>query len=259
MKSFARVESIYIDSLNGIDEILSFCAADSFSKLNKQIFGFFQENIAGLGSIRNRLTFFSEISGSLIIVTVLISGALAVGNGMLLLGEMIAAYSLLSYLIPAINRSVEINISLQGARIALRRLLELILVDQESDQGEKDFELKGEIKLKRLKFRWAANKCLFNCINLRIPRGKMVSIWGPSGAGKSTLAQLIQRKYEPDEGVITLDNRPAGQIRLQDYRDNITLVPQNISIFNGTLAENIVLGRPASLKRSEWNDQRQRF
>jgi ATP-binding cassette subfamily B protein len=257
MKSFAGVESIYIDSLNGIDEILSFCAADLFSKTNKTLYGFFQEKLAGLGFIRNRQMFFSEISGSIVVVFALISSALAVEKGLLLLGEMIAAYSLLAYLIPAINRSVDINISLQGAMVALRRLLEVLFVDREYDRGVKSFAFNEILRLKQIKFGWSANKRLFTGIDLEIPRGKIISLWGPSGAGKSTLAQLIQRKYEPDEGKIYIDKQDATKIGLHEYRQKITFIPQNINVFSGTLFENIVLGRPFSF--NELNDMTRRY
>jgi len=252
MQSFARVESIYIDSLSGIDTILSYHAADSFSKLNKLIFGYFQEKIVKLGTIRNRLTLFTEISAALISVFTLIRGALDVGEGSLLLGEMIAAYSLLSYLIPSISRSVEVIITFQGAMIAIRRLFELLLVEKETAKGNHCFEMKKAVKLEKIKFNWAANKVLLRGIDLIIPRGKLISLWGPSGAGKSTLAQIIQRKYEPDSGRIMLDGRNAMNIELKDYRKHIALVPQDISVFHGTLAENILLGR--SISGTDLND-----
>ncbi len=244
MKGFARVESVYIDSLNGVDDILSFKAAESFSNTNKIIFGLFQDNIANMGFIRNRLVLLSELSGALIVISVLISGALYVGNGILLLGEMMAAYSLLSYILPAINRSVDVSISLQGAYIAMRRLMELIMVEEEQDRGEEPFSMKKSLILKKIKFSWGSDKQLFNGIDLQVPRGALVSIWGPSGAGKSTLMALIQRKYKPVSGTICLDGTPVDKISLSDYRKNVAIVPQDIKIFNGTIAENILLGRP---------------
>jgi ABC-type multidrug transport system fused ATPase/permease subunit len=145
------------------------------------------------------------------------------------------------------NRSIDVHISLQGALIALRRLLEFILIEKESDKGDRIFEMNHALKVEKIKFGWAPNNVLFKCLSLTIPRRKIVSLWGPSGAGKSTLAQLIQRKYEPERGKITIDSECAEKIVLRDYRNNIALVPQEISIFNGTLAENIVLGRPFCL------------
>ena len=246
MKGFAKVESVYIDSLEGMDDILSFNASESFSKSNKLIFRLFQDSIEMLGFTRTRLSFIAEISSSMIMIAILILGALSIGRGTMQVGEMIACYSLLSYLIPAVNRSIDVNISLQGALVAIRRLMELRLIEKEKDTGKQSFLMSELLNVRRAKFSWAANKKLLRGVDMKIPKGKLISLWGPSGAGKSTLVQLIQRKYEPEGGTITLDGIPVHKIKLQEYRQNIAIVPQEIKVFNGTLAENILLGRPIS-------------
>jgi ATP-binding cassette subfamily B protein len=246
MKEFARVESVYIDSLDGMDDILNFNVSDSFSNTNKLIYGMFQDKIETLGFTRNRLSFLVETSGALITTAVLIFGALAISQNQMKLGEMIACYSLLSYIIPAINRSIEANISMQGAFVAIRRLMDLLLVEKEKDLGDKPFEMKNSLKIEQAKFSWSANKQLFQNLDMRLPKGKLVSLWGPSGEGKTTLVQMIHRKYNPEDGKILLDGIPANEIKLGEYRKNIAVVPQQIKLFNGTIGENIVLGRPTT-------------
>jgi ABC-type bacteriocin/lantibiotic exporter with double-glycine peptidase domain len=246
MKDFARVESVYIDSLDGVDEILNFNVSDSFSQTNKFIYGLFQDKIETLGFTRTRLTFIAETSGALATTALLIFGALAIAQDHMRLGEMIACYSLLSYIIPSVNRSIEANISLQGAFVAIRRLRDLLLVEEEKDSGKKPFEMNNALKIKRTNFSWSANKQLFQNLEMQISKGKIISLWGPSGVGKSTLVQIIHRKYQPQQGKILLDGKSVDDIKLGDYRKNIGVVPQQVKIFNGTIGENIVLGRPVS-------------
>jgi ATP-binding cassette subfamily B protein len=246
MKDFARVESVYIDSLDGMDDILNFNVSDSFSNTNKLIYGMFQDKIETLGFKRIRLMFLVETSGALITAAVLIFGALAISQDQMKLGEMIASYSLLAYIIPAINRSIEANISVQGAFVAIRRLMDLLLVDKEKDSGTKPFEMKNSLKIEQAKFSWSANKQLFQNLDMRLQKGKLVSLWGPSGEGKTTLVQMINRKYKPEDGKILLDGIPADEIKLGDYRKNIAVVSQQVKLFNGTIGENIVLGRPTT-------------
>jgi len=133
-----------------------------------------------------------------------------------------------------------------GAFVAIRRLRDLILIEEEKDSGKKPFVMNNALEIKRVHFSWTVNKPLFQNIDIQVPKGKMVSLWGPSGVGKSTLVQIIHRKYQPDEGKILLDGKPADEIKLEYYRQNIGVVPQQVKIFNGTIGENIVLGRPAS-------------
>jgi len=135
---------------------------------------------------------------------------------------------------------------LQGAFVAIRRLMDLLLVEKEKDSGKKPFEMNNSLNIKQAKFSWAANKQLFQNLDMQLPKGKIVSLWGPSGVGKSTLVQIIHRKYEPERGKILLDGIPADEIKLGDYRKNIGVVPQHVKLFNGTIGENILLGRPTN-------------
>ena len=246
MKNFANVESTYIDSLEGVDDILNFNVSDSFASRNKFIFGLYQDKIEKLGFTRTCLSFFAEISGALITTVILIIGASGISQDQIKLGELIACYSLLSYIIPSINRSIEANISFQGAFVAIRRLRDLLLVEEENDTGNELFEMKKALKIRQAQFSWSANKQLFQDLEMQIPKGKIVSLWGPSGVGKSTLVQIIHRKYDLEQGKILLDETSVNNIKLDNYRKNVAIVPQQVKIFNGTIGDNIRLGRPTS-------------
>jgi subfamily B ATP-binding cassette protein MsbA len=80
-------------------------------------------------------------------------------------------------------------------------------------------------------------------VNLEIPIGKVIALVGPSGAGKTTFANLIPRFYDPQTGGITLDGIDLRQFSKKALRSHIAIVPQMPSLFAGTIAENILLGR----------------
>ena len=80
-------------------------------------------------------------------------------------------------------------------------------------------------------------------VNLEIPIGKVIALVGPSGAGKSTFASLIPRFYDPQAGGITLDGIDLREFAKKDLRQHIAIVPQMPSLFVGTIAENIRIGR----------------
>lgn len=243
MKSYAKVESIYIDSLKGIDEILGFNTSSSFANMNKLLFGHFQDKIEKLGFTQSRLSLFAELSGSIITICLLTIGALLVIKGSLLLGQMVAAYSLLANMLPSVNSLVGAHISLQGASIAATRLMDLLLVEKEKCRKAQPFKMGKSIKMENGLFAWPKSKPLFQDISFSIIKGKIVSLLGQSGVGKSTLVHLFQRKYDLKEGTLLVDNIPANRIDLYDYRKNIAVVPQTIKLFNGTLADNILVGR----------------
>ena len=81
-------------------------------------------------------------------------------------------------------------------------------------------------------------------INLEIKPGEMVALVGPTGVGKTTLASLISRFYDPTEGSVLIDGHDLKDVTLKSLRDNISIVLQDVFLFNGTVAENIAYGSP---------------
>ena len=171
MKGHAKVEASYIDSLQGIDDILGFNVSKSFTILNKSLFEHFQSNIEKLGFTQANLSLSAELSGTIITSFLLSLGAIFVAKGNLLLGQMMAAYSLLTNILPAIGRFVGANISLQGANIAAQRLRDILLVEKEKNDGTLLFQLEKKIFVKNGSFSWTKSKHLFNNLSLSIEKG----------------------------------------------------------------------------------------
>ena len=243
MKSYAQVEAFYIDTLGGVDDIKSFNSESFYSQFNKFFFGLFQNSVENLGLTQAKLNLLAELSAVFITIGMLLFGALWVVNGNIKLGEMMAGYSLAVGILPAINRLVSANISLQSANIAVVRLMDMLLVDIEKNETKLPFIMKEGVVINNAAFSWNGRQFLFDDLNLEIPVGRITSLWGPSGSGKSTLVQLLQRKYMLSKGQILIDGIDSKEIELTEYRNNIAVLPQQIKIFNGTLAENILLGR----------------
>ncbi len=103
----------------------------------------------------------------------------------------------------------------------------------------------GDIQFSRVRFAYTQDP-VFQDLNLTIPGGKMTAIVGPSGAGKSTLLKLIARLYDPQEGSVTIDGIDVRSMALWDVRRLIAFVPQEVTLFPGTIAQNIALGKPGA-------------
>jgi subfamily B ATP-binding cassette protein MsbA len=101
---------------------------------------------------------------------------------------------------------------------------------------------KHSIRFENLSFAYDEEAVLRD-VNVEIPVGQVVALIGPSGAGKSTFASLIPRFYDPREGRITIDGTDLREVTKHDLRSTIAVVPQMPSLFAGTIAENIRLGR----------------
>lgn len=245
MKSHALLEATYIDSIQGISEIQNHNTGSSFAARNKTIFELFQTRIEKLGLRQAGLAFMTSIVGSVISVAVLCYGGYRVIDGRLLLGKFMAAYSLLAFILPAINSFAIAFIGVQGAQIASQRLLDMLLVPAEPQQGAAESIVLDSVIISSLSFAYPKGTVLLDGLNMSIPKGRITALWGPSGAGKSTLVQLLQKKYTPHSGLILFNGRNIEDFCPGELRSLIGVVPQQIKIFNATLLENILLGRSA--------------
>lgn len=122
--------------------------------------------------------------------------------------------------------------------------------DQTEESGSyKPEHITGKFEVKNINFTYPDNKSrtLFD-INMLIEPGKTTALVGLSGAGKSTLINLLDKFYEPDSGEILLDGVPLKDYDTAYLRNNIGLVLQKNHIFNGTIEENILYGKPDATK-----------
>ena len=246
MKSHALLDSTYINSIQHISEIANFSSASAYGRINQAVFGHFQDQIARLGVLRTGMTASVSALGALISTLQLFVGAVLVIRGNLMLGQFIAAYSLLSYLLPSINTLLAGYVEFQGAHMAAQRMMDMLLIEREKNAGKLILTDFHSLHIDNVSFAYPKAPMLLRSVTMCIPSGRVTSLWGPSGAGKSTLVYLIQRKYWPLSGAIKFDGISATQLELAHLRSIVGVVPQQIGLFNATLAENILVGRPAS-------------
>jgi subfamily B ATP-binding cassette protein MsbA len=107
--------------------------------------------------------------------------------------------------------------------------------------------LHGDLEFSQVSFSYGDNPALHD-ISLRIPAGTVCALVGPSGAGKTTFANLVPRFYEAASGRVTLDGTDVRRMRLADLRRNIALVSQEPVLFNDTIYQNLLLGRPGATR-----------
>jgi len=102
------------------------------------------------------------------------------------------------------------------------------------------------IVLRGVSFRYFPSQPILNEVDLRIPAAGTLCVVGPTGAGKSTLLSLLARFYDPQEGAIEVDGVDLRSFDLQSVRERVALIPQDPALFDGSLLENIAIGRPSA-------------
>ncbi|MBC8328538.1 MAG: ABC transporter ATP-binding protein [Planctomycetes bacterium] len=135
---------------------------------------------------------------------------------------------------------------LQNATTASRRIFDLLDVDEALPEPADPPLLppaRGEIVFDRVSFGYGGEQVLRE-ISFRVAPGERVALVGATGAGKTTVLKLLTRLYDPTHGAIRLDGVDLRDHALRDLRSRIALVPQDVFLFEGTILENIRLGKP---------------
>lgn len=184
------------------------------------------------------------------ISVVLWYGGRQVVQGALLPGDLIAFLFLTIFIAGSVASFTGLYSQVQEAIGASKRIFELLDTDadvQTRGQPTTLGEVDGHVRFEGVGFRYRdREELVLEDIDLEARPGEVVALVGPSGAGKSTLVTLLPRFYDPDDGRILLDGVDLRDIALDELRRNIGIVPQETQLFSGTIAENILYGRPAA-------------
>lgn len=108
--------------------------------------------------------------------------------------------------------------------------------------------LRGDVAFDRVTFSYGGDAPALHDVSVKIPAGTVCALVGPSGAGKSTFANLVPRFFEVEAGAVTIDGFDVRAMRLADLRRNIALVSQDPVLFNDTVFNNLLLGRPGAAR-----------
>lgn len=144
-------------------------------------------------------------------------------------------------LMPSANRIITSYHDLLYYRSSLDIIYQILKQDEES-LGEEKISFKKELKLENLAFGYMGKKNLFSHLNLKIQKGEKIAFIGQSGCGKSTLVDIIIGLLNPREGKILIDGVKLNAKNVKNYRQKIGYIPQNIYLFNDSIAKNISFG-----------------
>lgn len=204
-----------------------------------------------------RATFFSSITNpstrfvnSLVYTGVALSGALIAVNGGaagISVGRLSTFLSYANQYTKPFNEISGVVTELQNAIACAARIFELIEEEAETPDSNNAVALKearGNIELKNVYFSYVPDKKLIEDFNLSVKKGQRVAIVGPTGCGKTTLINLLMRFYDVNKGEISVDGNEIRDITRHSLRSNYGMVLQETWLKNGTIRENIAMGKP---------------
>ncbi len=214
-----------------------------------------EKSVAFVARVNNRMRFLSAAATNgaaeiqqLVNVTVVIVGVYLIGEGMLSMGGLIACTMLSSRAVAPLGQMVGLLLQFQNARISLTSL-EQIMGHPVERPADANFvhrpDLRGSIEFRDVHFSYPNTQvAALRGVTARIEQGEKVVIIGRVGSGKTTLQKLLLGLYQAEQGTVSVDGVDVRQLDPADLRRNIGYVPQDVTLFYGTLRDNIAIGAP---------------
>lgn len=251
----AETATIVEETLQGIANVKAF--TNESYELGRYQDGLLRFLDAGLRGARVRAAFVAFIVFALFgsIVLVLWSGARLLQSGEISFGDLTRFILYTTFVAGAMGHFADLYTQIQKAVGATQRVRELLREPTElqvalptGTPAPRPARLRGEVKFEGVRFTYPTREGVevLHGIDLHAGAGQRIALVGPSGAGKSTILSLLLRLYDPTAGRIRVDGRDARDYPLSELRAQMSVVPQEVLLFGGSIAENIAYGKPGA-------------
>ncbi|WP_434564634.1 ABC transporter ATP-binding protein [Thermoanaerobacterium thermosaccharolyticum] len=195
--------------------------------------------ISGNGAIGSSL-------GGLITAFIYGYGGYKIINREMTFGELIAFQQYIGMLIGPCLRIIRSNTMIQRSVASINRVFNIVdepISIKQDNKGYRCDNFKGDISFNDVSFSYKDNNKILDKISLKFENGKVTALVGASGCGKSTIAKLVYRLWDVDEGNITIDDVPINEYNLKHIRSKISIVTQDLLLFDDTILNNLTLNR----------------
>ena len=247
-RASATRNATLVESLHGIETIKSQGAEASVQAKWERTNAFLSTTNIRMRSLSTLATSSTSVITQAVTVAIIVIGVYLINERLLTMGALIACSTLAARALAPAGQVVGLLMQYQGVRTSLHSLNQLMAQPQERPAGRSFLQrpqMTGEIELRGVSFSYPGrdDKVLDN-LNIRIKAGERVALIGRVGSGKSTIQRLMMGLYQPTEGAVLLDGTDLRQLDPADVRRNQAYVSQDVTLFFGTLRENIAFGLP---------------
>ena len=252
MQAGSIVNSTIIEDINGVETIKSLASEEArYQKIDHEFVDVLEKSfkLEKNTAIQESLKTVVQL---VLNVVVLWIGAQLVMRQSISLGQLITFNALLSYFTNPLTNIINLQTTLQQARVANNRLNEVYLVESEfADSLNKQTVSDLSIRFEAVSYRYGFGRDILSEIDLEIHEREKLTIVGMSGSGKSTLVKLLVNFFEPTAGVIRLGGRDIQSFDRHQLRRLINYLPQEPYIFTGSIMDNLTLGAREDVSQDE--------
>ena len=186
-------------------------------------------------------------------VVVLTLGGFLVVRGELTVGSLLAFLGYVGGVFAPIQQIVDLYPTARKAGVALESVFTVLDAEEEAPDvagAQPCAPIRGEVVFEGVSFGYRANQRALDRFNVVVNPGETVALVGPSGSGKSTVFRMLQRVHNPNDGRVLIDGADLRTLAIASVRQQFGVVPQDVVLFNDSIAANISYGRPTA-KRPE--------
>jgi ATP-binding cassette subfamily C protein LapB len=244
----AQRNATLIESLTGIETIKSLGAESVIQARWERANVFLSRTSVRMRALSSSATYITGWLTQAVTVSMIVIGVYLIGQKELTMGALIASSMLAGRALGPAGQIVGLLMQYQGARTAMESLNKIMDRPVERPAGENFIQrpvLRGDIEFRNVKFAYPNRQdSALDGLSFKITAGERVALIGKVGSGKSTIERLIMGLYQPTDGAVLLDGIDLRQLDPADVRRNLGYVSQDVTLFYGTLRENITFGLP---------------
>jgi ABC-type multidrug transport system fused ATPase/permease subunit len=245
----AQTANVVTEAFQGIANVKAFCNEAFEQKRDTTRIDLFLKTVRQGAKARAALVAFIIFAIFTAITIVLWYGTTLLLNGTLKAGDLFGFTFYTIFIGGSLGSFADLYSNLQRSIGATQRVRELLNEPAEPlEVSTRVARFRGDVEFDRVAFAYPSRpeQQVLKSLSFSAPAGKVVALVGPSGAGKSTVAALLLRFYDPQSGRILFDGHPATGYGLHELRSQMALVPQEVLLFGGSIAENIAYGKPGT-------------
>lgn len=244
----AQRNATLVEALTGIETIKTQAAEGVIQARWERVNLFLARTNVRMRALSSHASYGTQWLSQIVSLSVILIGVHLISQRELTMGALIACTTLASRALAPAGQIVGLLMQYQGARTALESLDRIMAQPVEREPGAAFLhrrEIRGDIELRDVRFAYPGrDDPVLDGISLKIARGEKVALIGRVGSGKTTIQKLMLGLYQPTSGAVLLDGIDLRQLDPADVRRNLGYVSQDVTLFYGSLRENITMGLP---------------
>ena len=243
---WTRLWSWYTEVLHGMGTVRAFAQERAEERaFTRRIRGVFASIQRGI-QVDAQVTAAAGLAELLARVAVLGGGGLLVVRGQLTVGALLAFLGYVGGVFAPVQLLVDLHPAVRKAMVSLVAVFRVLDAEEEAPDAPAAMPappLRGAVRLERVSFAYHGDRVALDDVSVDIRPGETVALVGPSGSGKSTILRLLQRLHHPTAGRVLLDGHDLRDLQVAGVRRQFGVVPQDVVLFNDSVAANIAYGR----------------